>query len=424
MTAIKYLQETQRLYKTVLVQRGMKLILRSAWLGGAAYILCWGVNSFWGWLPNQRAWIFIALAISLITLGTIFFSPVTKKTFVWRLDRLFNTKEQLSTAYEQALAGGEQNDEILTERLENLLWADAASQIPSIRRRIIDKGWSLKGEVESGLIVLILLLIIYLVSITSITTIMPQTLVDLLPIPIADPVASDIFPSGFPGDTSEVANATVPNFEASIEQEGLNGKSQLGSAIEIFAALGDRLTEEASTRELGIALQKQEFGHAASEFDVLAENVDLLSGETKTKFSEALLQTYEELDEINHEFAPSFADAAEAMGGKSEIKMGEQLDQLSQLMDQMAALLSNGSLSGGATLFEHGVQPMELDTPTSYSEEGLSAPTSTSSDIGAIQDETVDYLIPADDVIYDNVWIPYSVSWENTDVVSEYFSPR
>ena len=132
--------KTGSVYRLALGQRAFKQILRAAWLGGAVYLICWGVNGLWGWLPDKRVWVALVLAIMLFNIFVIFIRRASYKQFLWNLDRKFDLKEQLSTAAELS---GHTNEGLSQELLE-----DSMAVLSKVRSRIANKGWRVRDDVN------------------------------------------------------------------------------------------------------------------------------------------------------------------------------------------------------------------------------------------------------------------------------------
>ncbi|MGH2536258.1 MAG: hypothetical protein ACRDHL_02570, partial [Candidatus Promineifilaceae bacterium] len=130
----------------LLGQRGLRLLLRSAWIGLGGYLLAWGGNQLWGWLPEPESWAFVGAGLALLPLAGIVFPWPGWPRLTWRLDRAFRLKEQVSAAWQvsRAEAAGP---------LGSLLLDDAAALLPPIRRRVLWRGWHLLRDAFACLIV-------------------------------------------------------------------------------------------------------------------------------------------------------------------------------------------------------------------------------------------------------------------------------
>ncbi len=435
MNREKFMLEIQRIFRVLFVQKSITMFLRAAWIGGAAYLLCWGTNQLWGWFPDQGSWLFYAGLISVLVLGSVLLKRKPTLGFVWRLDRAFNLRQQVYTAYE-ILATDTETNAAEDPGMQELLESEAVGRLPSIRHELADRGWQFRREFESTIVVLILLLIVYLSSVGDISRISGGFGTGFLPLLGRDPTASEIFSGGIPGETRETAPSEGAGGDLPVETQAgdLNlDPEEFAEVARVLESLGEKLSGQAASKELGEALRNQNFEQAAGEFGAMAEEIGDYAPETRQSLADRFLETSIEMQNIGQpDIGTDFSEATASLLGNNTASMAEDLDNLSDLMlnlakiqDQLAtANLETNNLPGGQ-------QPLDQTSGQIFGLELLGGEqdfTSLPSEgpatgSGAIGD-SVDFIMPFDGSVSEGVWLPYNISLDDSDVVSSYFSPR
>lgn len=415
-----FLKEISRIFETALIQKAIKMVLRAAWVGGAVYLLCWGVNRLWGWLPVQSMWFMIAGSVSITILGSAFMVRKPTKKFVWRLDRGYQLEEQVYTAYEyiEDHSGNVESQPGFKE----LIKSDLVGRLPEVRRKVVDTGWQIREEFESTLVVLILLLIVYLLSVGDISSVPPQDNFGILPSLGKDPTASELLSGEIPGDglqrdtsvlSPESGEGTTPSIcEGNWDQ-----------VVGVFNNLGEDLSQGAATFVIGQNLKQQDFSQAATGFSSLAEDVNGLTHETKNELANVMLDAAVSFQEIGRQDMSAFFQNASAalFEGRNSV-ISQQMDELAALMEvceNCPRIPVNQGFKATST------ETLEISTPPGEVVD-LSAFSSTPMDIGSgnigieqgfginLGENVPGYLLP----------FPYDLNLDDSDVVSSYFSPR
>jgi hypothetical protein len=429
---MNFLSRIKMLYRIVVAQKATRIILRAAWLGGAVYLLCWGVNGLWGVLPRSNYWVLFAVIVSFGTLATLLFKPSSQQAFLWRVDGRFDLKEQVSTAYEVAIK--KEGSRPAEQPLEKLLIEDADRLMPGITRKVIDKGWGIRDDVESTVIVLMMLLIVYLSGMESFSTAIPGSGLGILPGLGSDPTFRDVFSSGIPGDTSGSAGGLSFGGEGVEATEGSQDLSTEGLNLvyEVFREMGEALKDSAATSELGVGLAGMDFERAAQEMGTLSDNIDQVTTETRQNladhFSDAVRKLY--LSQFS-DISDILGSAAESLRGSSTTEMSTQLDRVAGMLHSLSDLRVNEVITGVQDPPEmpefEGLEgegdELEFETPEEVSDL-LTAPGSGSVPSGEAQDGVVDFEGYSIEIFGDGIWSPFDYSWDDKDVVSSYFAPR
>jgi hypothetical protein len=431
----------------LLTQRSLRLLLRSAWLFAAGYLIGWSAQRLFG-SPDPIGWYAIGALLAAPAWISIF-RPLRRGPLVWKMDRRLQLKEQITTAWQlRSTPPG--------DSLARLLIADATQILPQQSRRILKRGWFLSRDLVSTLIVVVLLLTVFWA--TAFTNTLAAAAGDgqlQLPPLVEDPNADDVFPSGIPGLTGQPGDAGPDDSSSSPD-----GPGDLGALDDILSELGEGLGEEEETAAAGEALEQGDLESAAQEFENLADQADQLPQDAQDNLQESLEQAAEQAEQQGFDqLAQDLSDAAEALENPPDsVEAADALDQVAEdlrdLEQQIAAMgqepadeegqapqdepqVGSGSGTSGAGTGEGGdpVPPepvtriqgegddFELDGGDNPS--GLLVP----GDPGA--ESTADSGSPAsqgspvaqDSGVVDTILTPYSYPWKWRDVVSDYFTP-
>lgn len=448
----------------VWLQRAVRLLIRAAWTGAAGYLVGWGLHSLWGWLPDPRIWLVGGSALGAFSLVGVFLPWPRLSRLAWALDRRLGLREQASTAWQVAQAEA-------TGQVAGLLVEDAVTFLPRVRARIARRGWFLARDLEASVIVALLLGAVFWGSVPSLSRVR-ETRGALLPPLGEDPSASEVFPSGIPG----LESATTPDSQAGGQGEGEPGEqpgggevdpSHLRAVASALSKMGESLSQQAVTYELGQALQQEDLEGAAQALENLADQLDSLSDATQEQLAEAMQSGSNRLEEIDEQpLSEDLQAAADALRGEDSAAAGEQMDELAsslRTLAQQAGGLGDDSLSGkgneadqeqaegsgsgagagaGAGLGtgerETGeAEPLprlqgegeilelsdsELDSGEDQS--GLLRPGTPSDEGGMFTARGTHDVVEAGDAsLISSVLTPYHYSWRWRDVVSAYFSP-
>lgn len=424
MNTKKFIEEINRVFQIAYIQKLFQLILRSAWLGGAVYLLFRGVHQIFGVFPNSAVWVICAILIAVLNLVPLIIRRSPDIEFVWRLDRRFSLKEQAVTAYELSSEPDVEAEQGDDESMTDMLAKDAAAPLPDIRRRLVEKGWNLRPEIESTLVVLILLVIVYLNGVSIITQVPPGGMVGILPGLGSDPNAGDVFAEGNAGNGS--APMGQGDFSPIDSGEEING-SPLDLTVQdyevisrILEQLGRDIEDDSITNQLGEALQEENYDAAAEEFGGLAENVSRISNETRQQLASEFLETAVELQDAGqNDVSQYFQDGASSLYGDSFPAMSESLDDLAQVMQYLSQFQRRQflvSVDSDQSLQLDMVD--ELDAPVQMPGE-----TSLPVSVGEPQ-EGEDFSRPNPGSVDEGLWQSYDLLLEDVDVVSTYFSTR
>ena len=448
----------------VWTQRAIRLLLRASWTGAAVFLLFWGIDSLFGWFPDPRTWLLAGAFVSLFSLIGIVFPWPRFMRLSWSLDRKLELQEQVSTSWQVVR---EQNNSQVARHLV----ADTSLRLQKNIPRIIWRGWFITRDLLSCLILAILVWLVFWGNMRVTSFSLPQTETMRLPALGEDPSAEQIIPSGIIGlDSSLQKNQSTGRSENELSRTDQpteiggneNDLSKNKAVLETLKDLGVSLSEIAATYDTGQALQRGELNKAAEEFEIMADQIDQLSEETKKQIAEALEKTSNRLDQGNHQedsqdqiLSDDMKSATRALQENTDRSIKNSLDQvandLRELGQQVSSMAtpaledldglispSDESSGAGASSFasnrEHGESEeftrLQNDGETltlgeANDQQGLLSPSPPAGDPqeGSTSGE-LSLIKSSEEFEGSSVLTPFYYSWMWRDVVSTYFSPR
>jgi hypothetical protein len=433
-------------------QRGLRLLLRAAWTGTAAFIIGWNVSVQSDRLPDFRASLLFAGIVASFSLAGIFAPWPRLHRLAWRLDRHYGFQEQVSAAW-QVIRGRTPGE------IAWLLVADAATLLPKARNRILWRGWFLFRELLSAAVVLLLFWLLFGQELAVTPPAFRQVEVANLPALGNDPTADDLFPFGIPGlepvPTERSSNAgSQAGDSGSGENGGASQADREGSGTlspEVASALqqlGKELNRHAVGYDAGDALQKGDLEGAAQALELMADQVDKLSETTQNELADAFREAGEQMDggttPAEEALAQSLQKAADSLDGGQKLQARDDIDQIAadlrELDRQVAQDMGGGEGVGGS---QPGASPGSRERGAAESFERLQGEGETLQ-LGDESEESagiltsgkeeqngqgaaggaVTTLQSGDQEVVVTMLVPYIFQTRWRDVVATYFTPR
>lgn len=416
-----FLARLRLLLAIVVGQRVLRAMLRAAWLGLGGYLAWWGIGRIGGTQPAE--WI-LPVGAGLIALGStawvLYPLPGTAR-LAWRLDRAFGYKEQISTALQVIRSDR-------THPLADLLVSDAVKVLNRAVRRVLRSGWGLLPDLLSLLVVGVLY------GTTLLTSEIPPALIIVEPEPQTltalgtDPRADQIYPDGIPGlrSSASINQAVVKQYSA----------EDLEQIRQSLGGMGENLSRQAATHDLGQALQGQDLEKAARAADELAGRVPGMSDQSRSQIADALDASGRQLQQAGVEpLAENLLESAQGVRRNYARDAAESLKQLAQdLRDLSAAQLAQAKAGPGASLGPGGKGITGASEPFERLQGGEAEPfnlaegtpllSAGEAPTGAAGTEPgrVDQPGSQDIRFLDLFLTPTHFPWNLRDVVSKYFS--
>jgi len=299
-------------------RRGIRMLLRAAWLGVSIWCIGLGGHLVWGWPLRTN----ILAALGLATLGiaiALLLRPRLKPhEAARRLDRRFHLDEQLATAVEVAATNPPPGS------IAARLIADSSHTSELLRRRIAKRQslpWhDLLTLAMLGLVALGLSIIVGIGA--------PNLGTNALPIPPLseaqdpneqlprEPQAPPNSQNGAPGTTNTA-----------------NQPTGVGDP-QIIQALADALRDQGITRPAAAALDRGDLAGAARELRALADQASQLPQDTLSDLADRLREAADQIGGRNQSLANQLEDSADELdqGGRSA---AQALDDLARAIEQL-----------------------------------------------------------------------------------------
>lgn len=433
-------------------QRSVRLLLRAAWMAGGTVLLAWGVNGLWGWLPNPKSWIILGAIVGAVSLILILYQRPKLNQLAWHVDRKLGTQEQISAAWQVVQAGRQ-------DSVAAALVTETTILLRIVIGRVLVRGWYVMREfVSLTVIVLLFLVIIWRTEEIRVVP-MPLAVQSSLPSWKDDPTADEILSSDISGLPDVPASPLRDDKEQPESQvasaESTWSPDEIEAALKFLEQLGKDLSKTAASYDVGQALQRRDFNDAADEMEVLSQQLDALSINTRFQMANALQVAGVQLATIGTGQAGSqvmsehMQGAASGLREGSGVSAGEKLDQVTsdlrafghQLFAASAA--GAGEIPGDNSSNERGTsaaierqqgdsQPLEriygegstLELGQVGEEQDVIAVGSGAEEGKTIAAPIYDHQVVPDSSVSTGVLTPYRFSWEWRDVVSDYFSTR
>jgi hemoglobin-like flavoprotein len=440
-----------------LFQKGVRVTVRAAWLGLGTFLVAWSANALFGWLPDPKHWGWFSFAIFVLSLTGIILPWPRRKRFTWKLDRRLGGNEQISTAWEVIVKGD-------IGKVSQALVDDALDLLAGYRKQILLKGWWLLPDLISTAIVVILLVVVF--TTRPVTYEITREAGNLPLQPIADePSLRDVFPSGSPG-LQKLADFSGQNdVNHGVSQVKETGEAEISpedyqKVTEALLEMGNELSKNAATYDVGEALIHLEMEQAASAMDALASSAAQLSSETRTDLAQSIQEAAEKLEDLSSlDILPHMQDAAQALvnedGSDQSASIQNGLENLASDLREVNDLLNsrlNSSLaeSGGDRSESASSGPGQGAGLSASSDRGNPEPIfrlfgeGQTIDLESLSENMRTALRPVNptgelqtspssgprssvftesSIVIEADLVPYRFPWKWRDVVSKYFSP-
>jgi hypothetical protein len=425
------------------LQRATRLLLRAGWLLGAGILAGWAMNQRWGWLPNSNHWLLLGAVPAGLSLLAIVLPLPHPARLAWRLDRLYGLDEQIATAWQV------RNQP--PHELSRLLAADAANLLPRVFRRVLWRGWNLMGDLVSALTIAVLYILVLGPSWTGTPAAPLQVERERLPLAGQDATAAALFPGSVPGlNPQQSASASgagmgegEPGDTGGAGDATQDARSAAGA--EVLQELGAALAQEAATYNVGRALEDGDLETAATEMELLGDQLKAMAPETQQETGEKLGEAGEELASAGLEAEQQLAESLQRLGGSmssGETPAQQQLDSVAADLRALADLPvasaspmdgeSSGAGVGGASSILGDIQPLEritgagdtlvVDFENAEGEGSLLQGDPDQRGEGTVSGSQ-DGFISGPVTVSGNL-TPYQFPWQWRYVVSQYFTPR
>jgi hypothetical protein len=470
----KLQQEIKALFALDRLQHSVVLILRAAWMGLAGTLLGWVFHALTARLPDPLTWISIGFALALIPISGILMAlyPVLSdlappRRWIEALDRRLGRRQQFSTAWEIAQADQTSPSAVASGPVTDLLVQETLAMIPEARSQVLAGGWVRKLDVAAAVVAGLLscALLFFLVSAPPSS----ETASPRFPVPQTAPHQPGNQPNapgagqsdeagsedeGGPGE-SEGEAGTDPGGSGQGAGEGdPAGTGEPGSgpaqeagmdtaaAANALRELGQNLSRQAGTYDLGQALENLQLDQAAEDLQALGEEIKELSPESRENLAQAMEEAARDLAEANapaqsenmqeaaDSVQPGTNDPSTNSPGEA---LGDVADDLRQMQEALQASQGDGAGAGagqGSSANAGQAEPVErlrgengqMQLPLGDIEDtGLLSPAAPDAPGEGTASGSLDSGLAQDLPTGQSPLLPSSFLWKWRDVVSQYF---
>lgn len=314
-------QQLVRIASDRWARRGVRWLIRAAWLGLAIWCIGIGLHLLLDW-PLRYDLLGIASLACLAVVALLLLRPrMRPEEVARRLDRRFQLNEQLATALEMS-----RNAEY--EGVAGLLQDQSLRTSHRIRRYI-----TVRQRFPWAEFLALLALAVVLIGLLAMVGLNPpanwpsaQTLPE--PVPPAEPAQP------FPPEPFTDPAASQPQPGAGDGQAPTAGESGSGGDTASMAAVADALRDTSVTRPAADALDSGDASSAAQSLRELADQAGRISPETRSNLAQDLREAADNLEQSNPELAEDLRDSADGLEGDSQ-SAAESFDDLASAVENL-----------------------------------------------------------------------------------------
>lgn len=422
--------------------RGIRTLLRFAWIGMSLLCIGLGGHLLFGWPLRFELLGLLVIACTGVGVLLLLKPPMSPAATARRLDRRFRLNNQLATALE----------------------VDAQDAAEGVAARLLDQSQRTISRVQryvashqrfpwSEVITLIAFVLLGLGLLLMIGLGLPDlfTTPDPLPALAVPDQTTREFPPDLLDDPDQSSTGNPGTDQQGQSDSGMadaGGGSGAGQAAAL-AALADALRDQSATRPAATALDQGNTAQAAQELRALADQANQLSATTRQDLAQRLREAANEIGRDNPELAnqirqqadgleqggqnaaqalENLATLTEQMGSQRSTQEGDADDQGQSGSPQSGAGAGAGNIAGdqreqSVPSDRLGVEGVPLDLE---SEGAGTTPASASGDSAATSSATGSFLPPTGSLDTSEVRTgddPLRIPLDLRDVVQDYFSP-
>src|SRR4051812_46960498 len=308
-------------------RRGIRMLLRAAWLSVCIWCIALGGHMLWGWPLRANVVGVAALALIGGAVVLLLRPRLAARTAANRLDRRFHLDEQLATAVEVAATNPAPGS------IAARLVMESSHTAELLHRRMARHQRPPWQDVLT--LVALSLVAIGLWVISDVGS--PALAGSPLPLP---PLASAQDPAQqlpqqpqAPGDTGQPSQ-TAPGDTGQPAQTGAAAQSGAAGDPQALQALADALRDQGATRPAAEALDRGDLAGAAQQLRELADQAGQLSQSSRDDLADSLEDAAQQIEGSDPQLADQLNQSADGLrqGGQDA---AEALDDLARAIGQL-----------------------------------------------------------------------------------------
>jgi hypothetical protein len=323
----KYLQkQLARLAGERWARRGVRLLLRAAWLGLSVWSLALGGHLLFGW-PLDYPFL-QALVLGCIAMGAVLLllrPPMKPHTVARRLDHRFGLNEEMTTAIELDL-----EDEQRPRGIEAYLLSRAHHNTFAIQRDIRARQRLPWAEMMT-----LVALLVLAVGLVLMVNQHQMGNIEATPLPLPPLAAPGEIPPPQPFPPQPPANQPGnPGEPVPAPGDGVGEASYgAGNPQQAMTTLADALRDLSVTRPAAEALDRGDTTEAAQSLREVADQADQLSEETRGELADSLRDAAREMSTTHPELAGQLQNSAAGLHDPQQADRA--LDDLASAVEQL-----------------------------------------------------------------------------------------
>ncbi len=372
--------QLERLASDRWARRGVRILMRSVWLGLSLCCLMLGVSLFLDVTPPWQ-WV-LALGLICIAGGAIFIlrPRMSAVEVARRLDRRFRLNEQIATALEIDSA---------PTGIEVYLLDESRRAVGQIRRSVAQRRgfpWS-----EAAMILALLITLGGLAVMLGIGTANPLAAPEPLP-GLATPQS---LANAFPTEPVSTPSSQQPS------PDSRNAAAPGAGDPAVMRALANALRDQSITRQAAEALDQGNLAGAAQNLRALADQAGRISQSARNDLGTALRQAASQVQASSPDLADQLRTSAAGLQSGNDSQAAQSLQDLAGAVEKMG--------SGQASQTGAGQQPGSTQDSSQTNGQGQGGGAGNSSLPGGEQREQ-----PADRLGIDGVPLDLNAKGDGT----------
>jgi hypothetical protein len=330
------IQHLEQLSTERWARRGVRRLVRAAWLAVCVWCIGLGGSLVWGW--PLRTDLLGALALAIVGVGAagLLLPRLAPGAAARRLDRRFHLDEQLATAVEVAATNPPPGS------VKARLLADSSHTAKLLRRRLGRQHAVPWNDLLTLLALALVAAGLWIISGIGVPNLAGSAA--LLPGLAApeDPLEQFLPEPQGPGDTGlpspggvgDVSGPGAPVPGAGNEP-GAGGQPSAADP-QVLEALADALRDQGATRPAAEALDRGDPAGAARELRELADQASQLSEQTRDELADRLRDAADQVAGRDPQLADQLRESARGLaeGGQD---VAEALDDLARAVEQLGS---------------------------------------------------------------------------------------
>jgi hypothetical protein len=322
------IQQLEQLSTERWARRGVRTLVRAAWLSVCVWCVGLGGHLLWGWPLRTNLLGALALTIIGLAVASLLIPRLSARAAARRLDQRFYLDEQLATAVEVAQKNPRPGS------VAARLLAESSHTADLLRRRISRRAALPWQELLTLAALILVALGLWIMSGIGVPSIAGAA------IPLPGLVAPDDPAQQFPqeppgeGDTglpSPGGVGELPGPGAPVE--GADGQPSAADP-QVLEALADALRDQGATRSAADALDQGDVPGAARELRELADQASQLSDEARQDLAGRLNAAANQVEGSNQELAEQLRESARGLT-QGDQAAAQALEDLARAIEQL-----------------------------------------------------------------------------------------